>query len=427
MTSIEIFLIKSAFSLVFFYLAYWLFLKNETYFTWKRLYIIGSLFFSVVIPFIKIPGRASLVNVSTLLEPIIVTGKNVGEVTELSNSLHIVSIIYISGAILFSLRFLFSLFQIYKLYHSNYKVWYHGFKTVILNEDCSSFTFFNILFISRADYDKGKIDEIIVHEKAHYRQGHSYDMLIVEVISIVQWFNPFVWLLRHALKTEHEYIADEQVLTEGFELAGYQKMLFEKSLGITTLSLANSFNYSLLKKRLKMMTHKKSNNLARFKFILSMPLVLAICIIVLAKCEAYSQQEDDVYTVVDVMPEYPGGLDGMRKFVAENLVYPKSAAEANVEAKVFISFVVDEKGKVTDVVVDRSDIIDNVTKEVVIVGYKASENSAVAAQYVSDLEMEAIRVVSKMAAFKPGETNGKKVKVKYTIPIQFILKDKPNK
>ena len=420
---IAIYLLKSAFSLGLFYLVYWLFLRNETYFGWKRIYIISSLILSIIIPFIKFPVQPSVVNVTNLLEPIIITSSSIGETTETSNPLHIVSIVYISGAILFSIRFLFSMFQIRHLYHKNHKVWYQGFKAVILDEDCSSFTFFNILFISRTDYEKGKMDEIIVHEKVHYRQGHSYDMLIVEIISIVQWFNPFVWLLRYALKTEHEYIADEHVLKEGYELVGYQKMLFEKSLGITTLNLTNSFNYSLLKKRLKMMTHKKSNSLARLKFLLSMPLVLAFCLILLSNGNVYAQK-DGVYTVVDIMPEYPGGMDGMRKFIAENLMYPKSAAEAGVEAKVFVSFVVNESGKVTDVVVDRSDILDNVTKEVVVVGYKASENSAVAAKHVSELEMEAIRVVSKMPTFKPGMTKGKKVKVKYTVPIQFILQSK---
>ena len=422
---ITLYLFKSAFSLGLFYFVYWLFLRNETYFVWKRIYIISSLIFSMVIPFVKIPFQDSVIDLPNLLGPVIVNGESTGEITGISNSLHIVSIIYISGAILFSFRFLLSLFQINRLYHNNHKVWYQGFKAVILDEDCSSFTFFNILFISRADYEKGKMDEIIVHEKVHYRQGHSYDMLIVEIFSIVQWFNPFVWLLRYALKTEHEYIADEQVLKEGYELTGYQKMLFEKSIGITTLNLTNSFNYSLLKKRLKMMTHKKSNRLARLKFLISMPVVLAFCLIVLSNGNVYAQK-DDVFTEVDVMPEYPGGIDGMRKFVAENLAYPKSAAEAGVEAKVFVSFVVNEWGKVTDVVVERSDILDNVTKEVVVVGYKASENTAVAAKHVSDLEMEAIRVVTKMATFKPGMKDGKKVKVKYTIPIQFVLQAKKN-
>jgi hypothetical protein len=358
---------------------------------------------------------------ANILNPVIINSFiSSGEPAKTFNSLSILSIIYISGAVFFCLRFLLSLARIHILYYKFPKYNFNGFKAVVLDNDQSPFTFFNILFISRIDFESGKADEMIVHEKAHKEEFHTLDVLLLEIITIFQWFNPFIWLFRRALKSEHEFIADSRVLNEGFDKVKYQNLLFEKSLGISSLSLTNSFNYSLLKKRLKMMTINKSSSYARIKFIFALPVLFAI--ISLAFTIDSFGQKSEVYEEVDVMAKYNGGdIGNVRKFIQENITYPKSARDHNVSARIYVQFVVDETGNVKDVQITRSDILDNVEEEVVVKGYKSDENPEIDSKSVKDLETEAIRVIELLSGFTPATKDGKEVSTQYTFPINFIL------
>lgn len=362
----------------------------------------------------------------TTLEPLIFTSYiNNTKLLLSNNSLSILSIIYISGAVFFCLRFLSSLARIHYLYFRFPKYEFVGFKAVVLDSNQSPFTFFNILFISRNDYEKETIDEMIVHEMAHKEAYHSFDILLLELMTIIQWFNPFIWMFRYSLKAEHEFAADNKVLYEGFDRVKYQKLLFEKSLGITAIALTNHFNYSLLKKRLKMMTNKKSLGFARFKYILSIPLLLAVIMLLTINFNSYGQK-NKVYTEgVDVMATYRGGdISGVRKFIAENLTYPEVAAKSKVTARIFVQFVVDKKGKVTDVEVKRRDISGYQDKEVVVVGYEPDKNAEINPEALKALEDEAVRVIKLLDGFTPAQKDGKNVATEYTFPIVFTLEKK---
>jgi selenophosphate synthase len=279
------------------------------------------------------------------------------------------------------------------------------------------------LFISKKDFGDSKIDEIISHERAHRNGFHSIDCLLLELITIVQWFNPIIWLMRWSLIAEHEFFADNSVLKEGFDKAKYQKLLFEKSLGISTLSLANNFNYSLLKKRMKMMTINKSGSYAKVKYLFALPLLFTI--ISFAITINSFGQNGEIYEEADVMARYNDGkIETVSNFIAENILYPKSAIDNNISARIFAQFVVDEKGKVKNIQIKRSSILDNDTKEVIVVGYKKENNPEIDSESVKDLENEVIRVIELLSGFTPAIKNGKNVSTQYTFPINFILQDK---
>jgi hypothetical protein len=314
-----------------------------------------------------------------------------------------------------------SLARIHFLYYRFPKYKFNGFKAVVLDNDQSPFTFFNILFISRIDFESGKIDEMIVHEKAHKDEFHTFDVLLLEIITIFQWFNPFVWMFRRALKSEHEFIADSRVLNEGFDKVRYQKMLFERSLGIPSFNLTNNFNYSLLKKRLKMMTTVKSNSLKKIKYLLSMPVMLLTVMLMAVNFNSYGQK-DNVYTKVDVEANYKnGGFNGVREFVKQNLTYPKSI---NISAKIIVQFIVDEEGKVTDADVVRCSILDNSNENVLIKDYDPKANPEINSKVVTELKVEALRVIKLLNGFTPAQKDGKIVKEQFVIPIIFFLDQK---
>ncbi len=137
-----------------------------------------------------------------MLEPLVVNVNYIPtKALTTYNTLNILTIIYIGGATYFCLRFLSNIARIYFLYFRFPKYKFNEFKAVILDNDQAPFTFFNLLFISRSDYESGNTDEIIVHEKAHRDEYHSFDIILLEIMTIIQWFNPFVWLFRLSLKS----------------------------------------------------------------------------------------------------------------------------------------------------------------------------------------------------------------------------------
>lgn len=424
MEAFELYLLKSASLLSMLYIAYWFTIRNGSYYSWNRAFLLISLVSSFLFPMLNfLPQNIASNTYSFILDPLVVNTNLVPTRSlNTTNTLNILTIIYIAGAAFFFLQFLSNIARIYFLYFRFPKYKFNEFKAVILDNNQAPFTFFNLLFISRSDYESGNTNEIIVHEKAHRDEYHSFDIILLEIMTIIQWFNPFVWLFKFSLKSEHEFIADNKVLKEGFDKLKYQKLLFEKTLGIASLSLANNFNYSLLKKRLKMMTRKKSNSVAKIKYILSMPTMLLIMIVFAVNLNSFGQK-DNVYTEVDVMAEYKdGGIWGMRKFVQENIMYPKSATKNNISAKIYVQFVINEKGNVTNIEINRSNIRNNEIDEIIVTSM-FKKSSKTTSESLTALEAEAIRLIKLLKDFTPAQKDGKNVKSQFTFPINFQIKE----
>ncbi len=457
MGTYEIYLLKSVAALSLLYIFYWLVLKNETYYSWNRMFLLLAMVISIIAPAFSfsVESIPPMIFIKVLNPVVITGGLSPVEPTKSFDLWNILSIVYISGAVFFCLRFLSSLAQIHFLYQRFPRYKYHGFKAVVLDNDRSPFTFFNILFISKNDLESGKNSEMIVHEKAHKEEYHTVDVLIMELLTIIQWFNPFIWLLRHSLRSEHEFIADNRVLLEGFDKVRYQEMLFEKSLGITSFSLTNNFNYSLLKKRLKMMTTKKSSSVKKVKYILSMPILLLALVLLVININSFANKENNssnngagmadgksiptiqrdttdiqdpqtmkwnriivesstptdtmAYNTVEEMPKYKTGNDAdIATFIQKNLAYPKSALENKVSAKMYVHFIVDEKGTVTSVEVIKTVISGDDSK-------RAENNRS-----ITDMKNEAIRVI-RLLEFSPGKQDGKNARVQFVVPVAYKL------
>jgi len=314
------------------------------------------------------------------------------------------------------------------------------------NDQIQPFSWMHYIVMNRRDYEDGN-PAILAHERGHIRLRHSWDLLLVDTLTALQWFNPAMWMLRQDLRAIHEYEADGAVLSQGINARQYQYLLISKAAGIGGYSLANGISHSTLKNRINMMLHKKSERRSLLKLLALIPIV-GIALAVNAEkvidvrydepqeqkaknvvygtwtpqSETNSETRDtvkiklsydsipdqsytavgtfepvqgDVFDVVEEMPQYPGGPQALFKFLSENVKYPAEAEKAGIQGRVIATFVVEKDGSISQPTVVKS---------------------------VNPLlDAEAIRVISAMPNWIPGKQNGKVVRVKYTVPLSFNL------
>ena len=325
------------------------------------------------------------------------------------------------------------------------------------NAEVSPFSWMHYIVMNRSDYEEHNA-AILAHERGHIRLRHSWDLLLVDLLTALQWFNPAMWMLRQDLRAIHEYEADGEVLSQGINARQYQYLLISKASGIGGYSIANGISHSTLKNRITMMLHKKSERRSLLKLLALIPIVgLALALnartvtdyvydepqkqqpvkkgkkagtikvngqeikvveqgdIVTMEGEVDQDMtpdihdtksvempngmvvdtKEDAFDVVEEMPEFPGGPKALMDYLMTNVKYPKTAFDANIQGRVIAQFVVDKEGTVRDAHVVKS--VDPA------------------------LDAEALRVINNMPKWRPGRQNGKVVNVKYTIPVNFNL------
>ena len=306
---------------------------------------------------------------------------------------------------------------------------------MVHNQEIAPFSWMKYIVISRKDLEENG-REILIHEMAHIHHRHSVDLLVADICIFFQWFNPGAWLLKQELQNIHEYEADETVINEGVNAKEYQLLLIKKAVGTRLYSMANSFNHSKLKKRITMMLKEKSNPWARLKYLYVLPLA-AIAVTAFARPEisekmeeisavkvndlaeivqekvlqdtvkvskdekkdalvvtgVKSKEEEEIviFEVVEQMPEYPGGMSALQKYLSEKIA--GSPMKGKAGGRVMVGFTVAETGKIKDVRVLQSD--------------------------EASLNQEAERIVGEMPDWIPGKQRGRPVPVKYTVPIRF--------
>lgn len=173
---------------------------------------------------------------------------------------------------------------------------FNHLKIIRNNKFKFSFSFFNLVFIHDTDLSNKEVEGIIAHENIHVVQYHSIDLILVELLSAVMWFNPLVWMLRNSLRQVHEYLADEGVLNIGFDRLEYQALLVNQVAESRLLSLASSFNHSQIKNRIIMMTKQKPDNKTKLKILALVP----IAGVLLFSISCFnSTKENNVVTAVE--------------------------------------------------------------------------------------------------------------------------------
>jgi len=437
--------------LLLFYGFYVLLLSRETFFQLNRIYLVSAALLSFFIPLVQSDWVKSLFITQKVqytiysspvmfyrFAPIQHTQVTVGQV---------LVIIYMAGIIFLLARLIWQLIILSRVINQPQSTAaYSFFKKIKLGDDLTN----------------NKL--IAAHENAHASQWHSADVLIIEAVMIINWFNPVVYLYRFAIKHIHEFIADRQAIKSGTDKADYALLLLSQTFNTPAHQLVNPFfNKSLLKQRIIMLQKNKSHRVALIKYGLSAPLFILMLILssatvnnsktvrfinlkatqvfltptagvidktdtrhlngttpvrqmssiilnvpdkkrisLLPVKDTVPKNEGPVFTSVEQVPEFPGGLEAFITFISKNIKYPAEARKNGVQGRVIISFIVEKDGSLSDVHVARG------------IGYGADE--------------EALRVIKSSPDWKPGIQNGHLVRVAYSVPISFSLDDgKPYK
>lgn len=401
MDNLLIYLIRSFICLGVLYLVWWAFMRKDTFFTINRYYLFASILFSLILPVFNFSAITSFGSISTriLLDAITVKPEEL-RTAFLSNlsAFQVITVVYLTGVAIFSIRFLIQLVQIYRLIKKYGISRREGIKIVFTDSNYAPFSFFGLIFLN-SKFNEEDIEKIVIHEKVHIDQRHSVDLILLELLTIMQWFNPFTWLYRKSLKSIHEFLADEGVLLKGFDKFGYQQLLLSMSLGIQVNDLTNNIHKSIIKRRFSMMNREKSNISSSLKYAVLLPFALAALILFgindLPSKTPVLIIPDSVYVNPDVMPQFPGGEKALQKFIISNIKYPEICRENKIQGKVVIDFTVTKSGKV--------------------------ENIKVSYSAHPEMDKEGMRVVGLMPDWSPGKIKGNVVDVKMSMPFNFKL------
>ncbi|WP_347073542.1 M56 family metallopeptidase [Bacteroides thetaiotaomicron] len=302
-----IYILKSAVCLVLFYLFFKLLLSRETFHRFNRVALLGVLLFSLLIPCIEMTTRhqvevqQAVLSIEQLLMKAEMENTTPVEIEagewQLAPApvflswIQIALLIYLAGIVVLVCRNVYSLLCLLRLICSGKREKQEsGITLVVHDRAIAPFSWMRYIVISRKDLEENG-REILIHEAAHIRNCHSWDLLIADICIFFQWFNPGAWLLKQELQNIHEYEADETVINEGVNAKEYQLLLIKKAVGTRLYSMANSFNHSKLKKRITMMLKEKSNPWARLKYLYVLPLA-AIAVTAFARPEISERVEE---------------------------------------------------------------------------------------------------------------------------------------
>ena len=423
--------LKVAVLLAVFYMFYRLMLAHETFHRVNRIVLLLTAVLSFVLPLCVITihetvtmQRAANVAVGSFQ----VDMMNEEPATPLWQI--VLPILFIIGMVATLVHTLSSLFRIIKIIrHSEQYPQTDGTTICVTgNASLAPFSWMHYIVMNRSDYETSDA-AILAHERGHICLHHSWDLLLVDTLTALQWFNPAMWMLRSDLRAIHEYEADAAVLSQGINARQYQYLLITKAAGIGGYSLANGISHSTLKNRINMMLHTKSDRSHLLKLLTLLPIVgIALAVnaekvvdlrydepqkqntkksvkgVAEKKAETFETNtavgtfepvQGDVFDVVEEMPQYPGGPQALFKFLGENVHYPEEAEKAGIQGRVIATFIVEKDGSISQPTVVKS--VDPL------------------------LDAEAIRVISAMPNWKPSKQNGKVVRVKYTVPLSFNL------
>lgn len=413
--------------LVVFFSFYMIFLRKETFFQLNRVYLVGAALLSFFIPLIQSDWIRNLFITQRVQQtiynlPVVEYQFNAAPQDNQYTIGQILAIVYLAGIVILSVKLAWQLFTLKRVINQP--------------EATAAYSFFNKI---KVEEDTGDREIIVAHELAHARQWHSADILLIEAIMIINWFNPVVYFYRKAIKHIHEFIADQDALKAGTNKAEYAMLLLSQTFITPPHSLVTPFfNHSLLKQRIMMLHKNKSQRIKLIKYGLSAPLFALMLILssatinnsktittihdkaeqvflIPAGGESASEisadllkdnqvsppakpardtaKKNDVFTAVDSPPTFPGGIDGFYKYLASNLRYPQEARNQNIQGKVFLQYVIEIDGRLSDIKVVRG------------IGGGCDE--------------EAIRVLKGSPRWVAGSQNGKKVRVQYVLPITF--------
>ena len=274
------YIFKSSLSLVILFGLYWFILRKEKLFAFNRFFLILSVVLSLVVPVISIPVNfkvtpkpENIISAFNYVMPDISSEEKIISHDVNSNPLNagnkpspfdiseILLALYISGVILFLMRFLRNLFMILHKVKLHEKISFEGYRIILTNDKTGPYCFFSFIFLNKEEYMNGRIDtELLNHELEHVKQSHTIDIMLIELVKTFYWFNPVHVLYDRAIRINHEYLADNGVISDNSDIKSYADKLLTFIMGSSKIPLTSGSHHSFTKQRLLMMTKSGSGS-----------------------------------------------------------------------------------------------------------------------------------------------------------------------
>ena len=299
-----VFILKSAITLALLYSCFFILLSKETFHRFNRVMLLGIMVAAFIVPMLHITTEhPTIINEEVqLMENM--TDRGIvfiyeDEATDTQpqfNWVQVIKWVYLTGVAVMLIITLIQVFNLVRLMRGGiHQKDEQGNTIILINGEIPPFSIFHFIVMSVKDYESGR-QYILTHEQEHIRLGHSYDLLLMQVLKTIQWFNPFVWFISRDLKTIHEYEADQAVINQGIDAKQYQLFLVKKVVGNRLQPFTNNLNHGSLKKRIAMMYQKKSNRWLMLKSLCAIP-VVALTISAFATPAAMKPVEELVNTL----------------------------------------------------------------------------------------------------------------------------------
>lgn len=412
------YLLKVNIALILFYIFYKLFLSSDTFFVWRRVTLISFIAVSLILPLLKVEDwmmlQAPVFGLPRFYVNEVLPGININQTIESISwqtiimnwgvAIYWIVVVFLVG------RFVIQLSSMLFLSRKSETCIINNVQVYKLQKDIAPFSFFKMIFVNPESHSLEELTEILTHEQVHANQHHSIDVIIGELACIMFWYNPFVWFLKGEIRNNLEFLADNEVLHEGFDAKKYQYHLLGLTYKPAAVNLYNNFNVLHLKKRIRMMNKDRTKKIGKTKYFLLLPMVAVMIVcanfdaVAINKSMSSKSEKDNVtdteskvHKVVEVMPEFPGGIGEFSKWLKANLTYPAQAMEKGIQGQVVARFVVKADGSIGTI---------ELLKKVHPL-----------------LDAEAVRVLKSLPKFKPGMSGGKAVNVYYTVPLNFALSE----
>ncbi len=333
------YLIKSGLCLAILLAFYHMVLEREKMHQFNRFYLLGSVLFSFLVPFTFIYVEAEP---KVIIDNLTVNYSSASEITEIASSQSLVwtdylLILYTFVSTILLIRFVKNFVDILGTIRKNTTLSYNKAKLVLVDDSILPHTFWNYIFINKDEYESKKVErELFTHELAHVTQRHTIDVLIVEILQIVLWFNPFFYPLKKAIQLNHEFLADDNVIASHNDIPKYQYLLLDKAAWKNKYYLASNLNYSLTKKRLLMMKTPNSKSTLLWKKLAIVPLMGGLFFLFADRVEAQTKKKKPVIKEVVLNSEATPAQMEKYRYLLKTSEESKQFKMKDIEQMVYI-------------------------------------------------------------------------------------------
>jgi TonB-dependent SusC/RagA subfamily outer membrane receptor len=413
---IEVAICMAALTLL--YLLLW---RKDTNFIFKRILLLGIPFSSIVIP---------LINLNIDLQPAQQTAP-IQYITYLPSQLELVYMpiadeatkmtewelafwLFAAGASIMLMRLLISYYKIWQLYRRSSPASTGDYR--IIEDPVQSFSFFNLVMINRSQARSTELEYILAHEKAHSHQGHSYDVLWLELVKMLHWFNPMIWLITRESRQNMEYLADQEVALQTENPQHYQHAIVQHASQGGYQLLKTQFSKTNLRNRIIMMNQPNNRRVPSWKLLVTLPVLAMLfmsfslkiehldfakkisSVLPVEKMDEPIAQLDtlpyEVFSIVEEMPKpVTGDINSYYAQINEDLRYPKKAIKNGIKGIVHVEFIIEKDGS--------------------LIAFSTRGGLS------KECDAEAIRVVKEGPGWNPGKQRGRAVNVRTIVPIAF--------